>query len=262
MAFGSDSPIDLQDERLRLHLEAVFDQVDLLVRVHLLHRELALAHEGLVQTEKLGVVGALAAATAHDIRNIMSAIDIELASTGRDADLTLQSVRQQTARFSVLAHRLLSYAKPHPGVRATIHLKDVLDSVMSLLEAHFRISDVLVKVCLPGNCQVRGDAGQLEHVFINLFLNSMQAMPAGGEISVKAVHGKDALLVSVSDTGPGILNGPELFQPFSTSRANGFGMGLYSCQRIIEEHAGTISVESATSAGTTFLITLPNGCRS
>ncbi len=267
-AFGSERPIDLADERIRLHLEALFDQVDLVVQVHLLHRELGHAHDELrsthtelVQSEKLGIVGALAAATAHDIRNIMSTLDIELAASGRDPVEALAAVRHQSARFSVLAHRLLSYTKPSADARATIQLKDVLDSVSSLLDGHLRISKVILDVRLPQTCVVNAGAGQLEHVFINLFLNSMQAMPEGGTITVVGVQKTKWLHVSVSDDGRGIdaRIAEELFKPFSTARANGFGLGLYSCQRIIEEHGGTIYVNSLPGEGTTFVIMLPTG---
>jgi signal transduction histidine kinase len=110
---------------------------------------------------------------------------------------------------------------------------------------------------------VQGDPHQLEHLFINLILNAVQAMDAtgGGTLTVSAAKQGDAIRIRFSDTGPGIpreaMDG--LFEPFRSTRANGFGLGLFSCRRISQAHGGTIAASRNPIRGSTFTVTLPLG---
>ena len=109
---------------------------------------------------------------------------------------------------------------------------------------------------------VRGESTELEQVFINLVLNAMDATPKGGTISLRTTRSGDNVVVRVTDSGSGIepRNLQKIFDPFFTTKdvGVGTGLGLSITYRIIEEHGGSIHVESTPGEGTTFIVTLPN----
>lgn len=265
LVFASKGPQPDNDHH-DAHLEALVEQVSLLISSHLLQKELSFAHselqtaqEQLVQSEKLSVVGTLAASTAHDIKNILSSIALEL-SIGSDApEQALMAVRQHLDRFSVLAHRLLSYARPRLVEMRPFCLGEAIQRVVALTAAHSKLADVTVVVnvddCSP---LVLGDPHQIEHLFVNLVLNAVQAMQGGGVLKILVTKKSDKVTVEVQDTGAGLAPDmvAKLFEPFASTRTEGFGLGLYSCRRIVEEHGGEIQVKSKAGSGTTFIVTL------
>lgn len=249
------------------YLDAIVEQVSLLLASFLLQRELNSAydqlkstHEQLVQSEKLSVVGTLAASTAHDIKNILSSVTLELDQSETNPERALAAVKDQMDRFSVLGHRLLSYAKPRLVAMHPLAIDEVIHRVLALTSAHTRVTGVTV--VLNGGQSVPlvlGDPNQIEHLFVNLVLNAVQAMHAnGGKLTLSIRGGCGAVEVEVSDTGKGLSKEAEraLFEPFASTRTEGFGLGLYSCKRIIEEHGGEIRVRSGPDSGTTFTVKL------
>lgn len=248
------------------HLEALVEQVSLLISSHLLQKELSYAHselqtaqEQLVQSEKLSVVGTLAASTAHDIKNILSSIALELNMGIDQPEQALIAVRQHLDRFSVLAHRLLSYARPRLVEMRPFCLGEAIQHVVALTSAHARVAGVTVVVNVADYApRVLGDPHQIEHLFVNLVLNAVEAMPGGGVLKILVSGQADTVSVEVEDTGAGFSSdvAARLFQPFASTRAEGFGLGLYSCRRIVEEHGGDIQVRSKADRGTTFTVKL------
>ncbi len=222
--------------------------------------ELKMAQSKLIQSEKLAVTGTLAASIAHDIRNILASINVQISLGVDEPEKALAYVGDSLGRFNVLAHRLLSYAKPHQAALEHLDLVEVLNKVFSLIEAQFNIS----KVTLESNCPdspvfVMGDEGRLEHLIVNLLLNSLNAVQAKGVVRVTIECHENSIVLIVSDNGQGMS--PEmserLFQPFATTRSNGFGLGLYSCQQIAREHEGTIECSSKPGEGTSMKVTFP-----
>lgn len=250
----------LDEAHLAAHLEAIAEQVSLLVSTHLLRAELRATRDRLSQSEKLSVVGTLAAATAHDIRNILSSLSFELSYGLDQPESALAAVRNHLDRFQVLAHRLLSYAKPRMVARQPVTLASVLDRVVALTSAHLRVADVQL-VYDPGGqaFEVAGDSHQLEHLFVNLVLNAVQAMNRGGVLAIELDREQGFVVARVSDSGVGIPTDrlALLFEPFASTRPDGFGLGLYSCKRIAAEHGGRIEAKSTPGRGTTFSIWLP-----
>lgn len=222
--------------------------------------ELEAAQDKLVQSEKLAVTGTLAASVAHDIRNILASINVQISLGADQPERALDYVQASLDRFNVLAHRLLSYAKPSEAMLEHLDLVEVADKVISLVAAQFRISKVELKVCHPeGSVFVMGDEGRLEHLIVNLLINSLSVVGQGGVVTLSIAAIDDSVQLVVQDNGPGIS--PEvrerLFKPFSTTRTNGFGLGLYSCMTICHDHGGTISCSSDPGEGTTMTVTFP-----
>lgn len=249
------------------HLEALIEQVSLLLSTHLLQRELRVAYEDLkqthnqlVQSEKLSVVGTLAASTAHDIKNILSSITLELGLGIDNPQRALDTVKGHLDRFAVLAHRLLSYAKPKMVAMQPVNIDDIIHRVLALTAAHTRVTNVVVVYENGVNCNpILGDPHQIEHLFINLVMNAVQAMhESGGTLTIRKSISKDRLSITVSDTGKGMTSEAQsrIFQPFSSTRTEGFGLGLYSCKRIADEHGGELKVRSKANQGTHITVIL------
>ncbi|MCW5936965.1 MAG: GAF domain-containing protein [Fimbriimonadaceae bacterium] len=267
VAFGNPTAPPVDDEHHRAHLEALVEQVNLLLRTQSLKRELVetgdeleTTSRQLVESEKLSVAGTLAASTAHDIRNILSTLSILLNERHADPEWALSAVRDQLDRFSLLSHRLLSYAKPRMVSHSMLDVAEVLEYVVELTGALARIHGTKLEREVEGRgLWVMGERHQLEHLIVNLVINAIQAMAdSGGSVKLRANHVGANVVVEVIDTGKGIV--PEdlstLFQPFLSGRTDGTGLGLYSCRRIAQEHGGTLEVESKIGVGTTFRVTL------
>jgi signal transduction histidine kinase len=109
-----------------------------------------------------------------------------------------------------------------------------------------------------GRVVLQADEGRLEHLFVNLLMNALQATPEGGTVWIEYGEDRSDVEIRVRDTGSGIA--PELmtglFKPFSTTKPDGFGLGLYSCQCIVQDHGGDIQVDSGEN-GTVFVVRLP-----
>ncbi|MFZ4507473.1 MAG: ATP-binding protein [Fimbriimonas sp.] len=235
-------------------------QLDTLRRVlESTNQELEVARLEAMRNDRLAVTGTLAASVAHDIRNILSALSLDLALADDPLKESLKTVRMHLDRFNVLSHRLLSYAKPKQVVHLAADVTEVLDRVISLLDGTLRASRIdLVRKFEPVPT-VLADPYRLDHLFVNLILNSIQVMQHGGTILVTTTRHDQAVVVEVNDTGPGIPSDrlPQLFEPFNSARQDGFGLGLYSCEQIVYECGGRIEVETEIGVGTTFRVVLP-----
>lgn len=258
----------LNQSLVSLLRSSLVDQVSLMLGTHVLlsdlettQGQLGQMQQTLVEREKLAVVGTLAAGTAHDIRNILSSLSLLLSPSGGLSDSGLVAVREQIGRFDLLAHRLLSYAKPRMVAQSAVDMCGLLDNVLALTAGQFRVGKVkAIRRFQAGLPPVAGDPHEYEQVFVNLFLNGVQSMGSqGGTLRLKAHAEGDSVVVKISDNGSGIA--PEmrsrLFEPFASTRSDGFGLGLFSCKRIVEHHGGRISVRRNARAGTTFTVSLP-----
>ncbi|MGE5173411.1 MAG: two-component system sensor histidine kinase NtrB [Betaproteobacteria bacterium] len=221
--------------------------------------------------ERLATVGSLAAGIAHEIRNPLASLSgsiqllqSELELRGDDKRL-MDIVVRETDRLNTIITDFLEYARPKTAQEEQIELCPVLDETIMLLKnsKNFNeririISDVDTRI------RLKGDAQRLRQVFWNLLINACQAMPTGGSIMITAAsysHGDDTgwCHIAFSDTGQGIAREfqDKIFDPFFTTKADGTGLGLAIVYRIIEDHDGTILVESNAGKGTCFTIRLP-----
>ena len=219
--------------------------------------ELEQAQASMLQREKLAVTGALSASIAHDIRNILSAVSLEIAMGKDHPEQTLQTVQDHLDRFNVLSHRLLSYARPKQVMREPVSLPESFDRVVSLLQRTLEVAKISVVVdCDPELPAIWADQSRVDHLFINLVLNSIQAMKSGGVVKLHAYSEGTQVFATVSDTGPGLsedhLTG--LFKPFQSKRMSGFGLGLYSVKRIVDESGGNIAYSNGAEGGSVFTI--------
>ena len=221
------------------------------------------------ESQKLASLGVMARGIAHEIRTPLT-IASSAAQFLAKEDLApefhrecAEKVYSGIRRASTIIENLLRFAHPTTNTNKTpVDLAKVVKGALSIVENQARVQNIEVRAHLPPEpCQLLGVAGLLEQVFINLFLNAMNAMPNGGILDVSAErHGGD-LLVRVTDTGEGIS--PEdldrVFDPFYTKALSGkgTGLGLSICHSIVGQHEGSIGVESQSGKGSTFTVKLP-----
>ena len=249
-----------------LHLEqlqALLVQIVLCIEGHRLQSSLHDAMVSLRQTqrkmvemEKLKTAGTLAASIAHDIRNILSTMQMEVQMLPCETG----GIQDQLNRFSALTHRLLAFSRPQVLDTEPTNLVEVVQRILPMIQGQAEIQGVIVKLEVPSDtASILADSSQLDHLFVNLCLNALQAMPRGGELTIAIEQQRDWALVHVLDTGSGISPEimPSLFDPFFTTRATGFGLGLFSCKSIVEEHGGELSVASNLGEGARFTAHFP-----
>jgi two-component system, NtrC family, sensor kinase len=226
----------------------------------------------LSQADKLTSIGLLAAGVAHEVNTPLAVISSytqmlakQLQGDPQKSGL-LEKITRQTFRASEIVNNLLNFSRTSGTEFTDIDINKVISDTLGLLEHQFKTAKIQVHSELTnGISSMKGNAGRLQQVFLNLFLNAKDAMPSGGKLSVATSNG-DFVSVRVSDTGSGIA--PEhiqrIYDPFFTTKAavkegqnRGTGLGLSVTYGIIQEHAGKIRVESNPGAGTTFALDFP-----
>jgi len=233
----------------------------------------------LARAERLAGLGELAASLAHEIKNplagIGGAIQVisdELPETDPRKGI-LHEVLAQVHRLDRTARDLLAFARPGTPEVGPCDIHHILDRVLLLLAESPEAKHVrVVRAYQPGIPRLEADGKQMGQVFLNLMLNAFQAMPGGGQITVRtsvravdgvngepAIPGDQAVEVALTDTGPGIPPHilKEIFKPFITTKHRGTGLGLSVSRRIVEDHGGWIKAESAPGQGATFRVFLP-----
>lgn len=224
--------------------------------------------EQLLQVEKLSSIGLLAAGLAHEVNTPIAGISSYtqmLLKEMPDSDARkpiLQKIEKQTFRAAEIINGLLNFARMNGTEFTEIDINHLIRESLNLLEHQFRHSRIRVEPQLDAALPpVRGNAGKLEQVFVNLFLNARDAMPAGGLLRIRTRHTDGSVEVDIADSGVGISeeNIKRIFDPFYTTKRSGkgTGLGLAITYGIIQEHGGRIFVESAPHKGTCFKLRLP-----
>jgi signal transduction histidine kinase len=221
--------------------------------------------EEMTRLDRFASLGRLSAGIAHEIRNPLTGITLLLddlhdrpAMAGECQEM-MEKALAEIERVERLINGLLTYAAPPRTefIRADLNLA-VADSLLFFRKACER-EGVILESSLPPLPLVTFDPEKIRQVLLNLLRNALSATPRGGVIAVATSLQPEGVVISVRDTGAGIPADalPLIFEPFFTRSSAGTGLGLSISQRIIEEHAGTISVTSEAGKGTLFAITLP-----
>lgn len=233
------------------------------------HAELKEIQNELITKQQLAAVGELAAAIAHEVRNPLAVIVNAVAGLRRsglrdeDREMLLGIVDEEAARLNRLVTDLLRYARPVSVKRALVSLPEMVRRAESAaMEEH----DVIIGIDGdPEEYNVWADAGLLRLVFDNLVENALQAMPSGGQLTVRLARDESAqqptVCIEISDTGHGMESQvlERAVDPFFTTRPSGTGLGLPIVERILEAHAGRVEISSQPNEGTTVRLFIPVG---
>ena len=236
------------------------------------HIELEKSREHLMQSEKMAMVGKLAAGMAHSIRNPLTSVKMRLFSLGRTLDLSeteeddLKVISEEIRHIDTIVQNFLEFSRPPRLKMQPVSPSDVVDLTIQLLRHRLESCDVRIKLCrnkpLPA---IQADPEQLKEVFVNLIVNACESMEGSGlieiyekEILIKASY---CAQIEFKDQGTGIPESirDEIFQPFFTTKEEGTGLGLSIAARIIEEHGGRLEYKNNESKGSAFIVTIPTG---
>jgi PAS domain S-box-containing protein len=220
------------------------------------------------RAEQLAALGLIAAGLAHEVRNPLAGLRSTAQALARKLPPRepqrdyLDRMLAEIDRIDALLRTFLQYARPQRPTLKPVPLPDVIGSVAALLREQLATRHVRLSTEFPKqNPRVIGDPQQLQQVFLNLFLNSLQAMHNGGEIRVQARWLEEALAweVRVHDSGRGIPaeHLAQAFTPFFSTTPQGSGLGLAIVQQIVREHRGQVTIESRAGQGTTVTVRLP-----
>ncbi len=227
----------------------------------------------LVQADKLVLLGQLSAGVAHEIRNPLAAVNLNLQILKRNVEENapeykyVETAMQGVERISRIVEVTLNFSRPAMPDIQGINLNNLIPTTLELVASVLKRKEIKVELEFDQNLpSVPADNKQLQQVFINLVTNAADAIKTKGNIKIKTYtepatkHGEgEFAIVAISDDGVGIP--PEdlqkIFNPFFTRKADGTGLGLPITQRIMHQHNGIIDVESTMGIGTTFYVKLP-----
>jgi signal transduction histidine kinase len=221
-------------------------------------------HE-ILRAEQMSALGQLAAGLAHELRNPLTSMKLlvqaaveagpEAGLRGRD----LAVIADETARLDRSLQTFLDFARP-PGLeKRRADVRQVLNQTLELVSARANRQGVSIHSDFPREpLLIEADHEQLRQVFLNLVLNSIDALPHGGAIRVTAV-GDGGVTITVADDGPGIAAelADQIFDPYVSTKDSGLGLGLAICRRIVAAHGGQITAANGPGGGAVFTVRLP-----
>jgi signal transduction histidine kinase len=231
-----------------------------------------LLEEQLQEAEKSAVVGRLASAIAHEIRNPLNYINLTLdhlrnkfkpedkARSETFEKLTIQ-LKSEVDRINRQVSDFLRYTRPVKFEFVPVDIRKVIEASLKIVEPQAEEHGIKIGIVERDDVtEIAGDADVLRSVFNNLFLNSIHAMEqTGGKLNILISREAGSVRIIVRDTGPGIPeeHSEKVFQPYFSTKETGTGLGLAIVKRILDEHGGGIELESPEDGGACFVITLP-----
>jgi PAS domain S-box-containing protein len=231
--------------------------------------------EEILRMDRLISLGKLASGIAHELRNPLAGIKTTAQALGEEMSGDdsrreyLHRITKEIDRLNDLLKTFFSFAKPQNLTLVHCHIKDIINEIIPFLIKEIADKGIrFVEAYHPQLPRIKVDKTQMHQVFLNLFLNAIQAMPTGGELKIEAspmisnsLKGvmQNFIKIVISDTGKGIPSHivHKIFDPFFTTKPKGIGLGLSITYQIIKKHGGTIKVESQWEKGTSFVINLP-----
>ncbi len=249
----------------RLNAALRENQVQLETRIAERTRQLQEAQAHLLHQEKMAAFGLLAAGIAHEVGNPLTSIgSLVQMLERRDCDgytrEKLGLLSGQLQRIQNILRELINFSRPASNERTWVSLKDIVDEAWNIAKYYKGTKGRTVSLAVPASLPAfRGVRDQLVQVFLNLVLNAIDATSRGGRIEIAARQDGECLEVEVRDDGTGIdpANAPRLFQPYSTTKPHGTGLGLFVTRKLVQDHGGTVDCRSGAGAGAVFRVRLP-----
>jgi signal transduction histidine kinase len=220
-----------------------------------------------IRADRLAAMGTLASGLAHEVRNPLNAALLQLAVLRRRLERpdcqpaalvpVADLVEQELQRLGRLVDDFIAFAQPRPLVPRPTDLASLCRTIATLLTAEAARAGVQVHLELSdGTPPLLADPDRLQHVLLNLARNALEAMPAGGSLTLRVRPGQGTVDIEVADTGPGFPESAPVFDAFFTTKSNGTGLGLSIVHRIVTDHGGTVRARSKPG-DTCFTVSLP-----
>lgn len=218
------------------------------------------------RSDRLSALGQAAMVIAHEVRNPLGIIKTSTevvrnrAKLGESEAKMLGYVIDEVRRIETLMREFLDFAQPRPLVRSRFPLRNVIDRVAAIAEPELARRDIELRIDDGSDgAEILGDADQLHQACLNLILNAMDAMPAGGTIFASLATGPETVSLVIRDEGPGVPEAirAEIFNPFFTTKVKGTGLGLAKVQGVAVAHGGTAHCEGGEGQGAVFVLALP-----
>nr|WP_058006504.1 ATP-binding protein [Heyndrickxia oleronia] len=218
------------------------------------------------QTEKLSLTGELVAGIAHEIKNSLTSVKgfLQLMKTGIiHNNQYFNVIKNEINRIEIISKELMLLGKPMKRKYQLHHLHELINSSIILLEPETNRHNIEIHTFYPKKpIEINCNEAKIKQLFINIIKNAIESMKNGGKLIVRIEERKKQYVnIYISDEGCGISKEMlhKIGTPFFTTKKSGNGLGLMICKNIIEEHTGSLTVESVLNKGTTFIIRLPIG---
>ena len=260
---GTTFPIRLSVSEFFLSGKKMFTGI-----VHDISEEKALQQQ-ILHSERLAIIGKMAAKVAHEVRNPLSSIslnaemldeEIQDQNSNKEAKSLLKAMIREIDRVTLLTDEYLQFSRLPESLPIKANLNLLIKEMLELLAEELKQKNIkLTSKGLSKEFQVRFDRAQLRRVFLNIIRNAIESMPDPGTLNIWTEQNRETAIIGIQDSGHGIPEDKvhEIFNPFFTTKDFGTGLGLAISQQIIHEHKGKIYCESKIGLGTTFRIELP-----
>jgi signal transduction histidine kinase len=252
---AQQAAVAIENSRLYADLQATIDRLEV-------------SQQALIQSEKVATAGRLTVSIAHEINNPLQAVHNCLHLAGRNElsptlrESYIELARTELDRLMNTVQRMLDYYRPGRLERNPTDLNDVVCRVLKLLEQQLKDHAIEIHLDLsPGLPNLYLVTDQIQQVIFNIILNSIEAMPSGGELFLKTSREHGSLQVLIEDSGPGIAEEERMriFEPFVSKKEGGIGLGLTISEGIVSAHGGQIELLPGNGKGARFRISLPVG---
>jgi two-component system sensor histidine kinase HydH len=265
MTFAQQAGLAIHNAVMYQELKAFSQQME--EKIQKTTADLRKTEAQLIRSEKLAALGQLAAGVAHEIRNPLTSINILIhslrqnISSGESRSEDFKVIEEEIHRINEIVDQFLRFAKPAPPHLERTEVTSIFEEILQLLRPQMEKLRISVQKDFRSVPLITIDNEQMKQVILNLLMNSIQAMPEGGQFRLEGEVSKDGQWVefSIRDSGVGIP--PEdmdkLFNPFFSTKEGGIGLGLSIAHRIIDQHHGKIEVTSNPNEGTIFTVYLP-----
>ena len=265
MRFAQQAGLAIQNASMYQELKNFSRQME--EKIQKTTADLRKTESQLIRSEKLAALGQLAAGIAHEIRNPLTSINILIHSlrerlpSENSQQEDLKVIEEEIHRMNEIVDQFLRFAKPASPLLEKTDVLSIFEETLQLLRPQIEKQRIVVEKEFQALPMIQMDPEQMKQAMLNLLLNAIQAMPEGGQLTMKGQNSKDGqwIHLSIEDSGMGIS--PEdidkLFDPFFSTKERGIGLGLSITHRIIDQHHGKIEVENAPEKGTIFTVWLP-----
>lgn len=224
----------------------------------------------LAHQEKIAALGRAAALVAHEVKNPLSGLLLyAMHLKGKAADklsegelALVDKIVDTINHLAGTVEQVMTYARPVSLAQRSADLNLIVSDVLQLLRPQLEANRIEQRLELDERgCRGLLDEASVRSALMNLILNAVQAMPGGGTLTLKTRADGETLRLEIADTGSGMTveQIENIFEPFYTTKSQGLGLGMPYAQKVVEQHGGTISVESRPGAGTTVRVALPGG---